>query len=177
VKKLLALVSIAPLLAACAAKDVGSGAANATEDELPDVGEEARDVSLELVHLRADFDPTTLSSWPSVEERGFSMYSGECWAPEHDSGRTYSYSECTKEGQACGVALAVRLRAILQDPPQSLLDALEADKGWSGSFYNWINDYGGKDENGTQWMRRRTTTAPASCRRTSTWTTSRRTAY
>ena len=151
-KKLSILISIAALLAGCSKDTVGEGAANATED-LPDVGEEARDVSLELVHLRTDFDPSTVSDWLSVDERGIGMYAGECWAPEHDEGRTYDYSECTREGQACAVALAVRMRAIMADPPQSVLDALEREDGWDGSFYNWINDYGGKDTNGTQWMR------------------------
>lgn len=151
-KKLSVVVCLAALLAGCSKDTVGSDKADATED-LPDVGEEARDVSLELVHLRADFDPSTVSDWLSVDERGIGMYAGECWAPEHDDGRTYDYSECTREGQGCAVALAVRMRAILADPPQSLLDATEREDGWDGSFYNWINDYGGKDENGTQWMR------------------------
>jgi len=151
-KKLCVVMSIA-LLAGCSTDTVGSGQANATEDELPDVGEEARDVSLELVHLRSDFDPSTVSDWLSIDERGVGMYAGECWAPEHNDGRTYDYSECTREGQACAVALAVRMQAILQHPPQSLLDAKEREGGWDGSFYNWVNDYGGKEVNGTQWMR------------------------
>ena len=53
---------------------------------------------------------------------------------------TYSYYAGTSFGQRCMYASARRFEAIMAVAPESLA-SLRENSGWSGSFFNWNDDY------------------------------------
>ena len=53
---------------------------------------------------------------------------------------TYSYYAGTEAGKRCMYASARRFEAIMKDPPP-VLAQLREESNWSGSFFNWNDDY------------------------------------
>lgn len=98
---------------------------------------QARDVNQEAVTIGgAAID----YSRPSVDS-GFSLGGTEFWqkwAGGHNP--TYSYSEGSEAGRKCMLASAIRFEAIMADPPESMV-TLREETNWSGSFFNWNDDF------------------------------------
>jgi hypothetical protein len=76
---------------------------------------------------------------PSVD--GFSLGGTEFWQrwPGGES-PTFSYSVGTDFGRRCMTAAALRFEAIMADPPEEIV-TLRDQSNWSGSFFNWVDDY------------------------------------
>jgi hypothetical protein len=55
---------------------------------------------------------------------------------------TFSFSAGSDNGRRCMYASARRFEAIMAVVPENLL-TLKADSKWSGSFFNWNDDYSG----------------------------------
>jgi len=55
---------------------------------------------------------------------------------------TFNYSRGSDFGRRCMVAASLRFQLIMVDPPESILE-LKANTNWGGSFFNWVDDFGG----------------------------------
>jgi len=72
---------------------------------------------------------------------GFSLGGTEFWQKwTGGHNPTYNFTEGTAFGQRCMSASAKRFEAIMREPPQSILD-LKEGSNWSGSFFNWNDDW------------------------------------
>jgi hypothetical protein len=61
---------------------------------------------------------------------------------------TFSYSSGTELGRKCMYASARRFEAIMTDPPEAIVE-LKENSNWSGSFFNWNDDYSHEEANGS----------------------------
>lgn len=61
---------------------------------------------------------------------------------------TFSYSEGTELGRKCMYASARRFQAIMENPPESIVE-LKENSNWSGRFFNWNDDYSHEDASGS----------------------------
>ena len=110
------------------------------EPEVDPAFVEARDVELPMVVLDPsipapesyDYPPSDLAA--SLGGTEF----WQRWSGGHSP--TFSFSEGTEAGRKCMQASAIRFEAIMSDPPESLV-RLREDTNWSGSFFNWNDDY------------------------------------
>ncbi len=109
----------------------------------PDIYADARDVTKALITFPAGTVAPTEYDYPSA--MGFNLSGTEFWQ-KWSGGKnpTYSFSEGTDAGRLCLQASAIRFEAIMADPPPELVK-LEAETNWSGSFYNWNDDYSKSD--------------------------------
>lgn len=126
------------------AADAGSDE-DAGEDDLLDDGyQEARDVDLAIVVL-ADETLSPESYAVPPQDSGLRLGGTEFWQ-RFPGGQMplFSYSGGTELGRRCMYASAVRFAAIMSDPPEQML-ALRENSNWSGSFFNWNDDYSGGD--------------------------------
>lgn len=64
------------------------------------------------------------------------------WSGGHNP--TYSFSEGTDFGRRCMQASAIRFETLMADPPAEIV-ALKDNSNWSGSFFNWNDDYAQAD--------------------------------
>jgi len=72
---------------------------------------------------------------------GFRLTGTEFWQKwAGGENPTYSFNVGTDYGRRCMLASAKRFEAIMADPPQGMLD-LRTESNWSGSFFNWNDDY------------------------------------
>ncbi len=149
-------ILLASSLAACAgvddmdgpngerADDLSDAADAGPEEEVDDGFAAARDVN--EAHVTFD-DETLAPEFYSVPDHDSDLSLGgtEFWQkwPGGES-PTFSYSVGTDFGRRCMYASAVRFATIMADPPQEILDVLETTN-WSGSFFNWNDDYSGGD--------------------------------
>jgi hypothetical protein len=60
----------------------------------------------------------------------------------------HSWDKGSEFGKRCMVASSARFEAIMKEPPAELVAFLSEYSGWSGSFYNWVDDYSGKNAEG-----------------------------
>lgn len=111
-----------------------------------DVYADARDVTKALVVFPADAPAPTAYEYP--DGGAFHLSGTEFWQ-KWSGGKnpTYSFSEGTDAGRRCMQASAIRFAAIMKDAPEELVK-LDADTNWSGSFYNWNDDYSNPDSYG-----------------------------
>ena len=107
---------------------------------------DARDVTKALVVFPAGTPAPTSYEAPSGS--AFYLSGTEFWQ-KWDGGKnpTYSFSEGTDAGRRCMQASAVRFGEIMKTAPAELVK-LDADTNWSGSFYNWNDDYSGPNAYG-----------------------------
>lgn len=76
---------------------------------------------------------------------GFSLAGTEFWQKwAGGKNPTYSFGDGTDYGKRCMQASAIRFGAIMSDPPERL-KSLKLDSNWSGSFFNWNDDYSQSD--------------------------------
>jgi hypothetical protein len=104
-----------------------------------DLYKDARDVTKHQVTF-ADEVVADQYSYPRVGT-GFSLGGTEFWQkwPEGQN-PTYSFRDGTPYGKRCMLASAIRFEAIMKEPPTTLI-ALKENSDWSGSFFNWNDDY------------------------------------
>ncbi|MCC7534663.1 MAG: hypothetical protein IT379_00540 [Deltaproteobacteria bacterium] len=99
----------------------------------------ARDVTLPVVELAADAPIPTSYDYPSGGS--FSLGGTEFWQKwSGGHNPTYSFAEGTDFGRRCMQASAIRFEAIMASPPAELV-RLNEQTNWSGSFFNWNDDY------------------------------------
>jgi hypothetical protein len=89
------------------------------------------------------------SSTSFRSDKGPSLY-GVDWFQKWPGGvnADHSWSNGTDFGKRCMVASTARFEAIMKEPPAELIQFLSEYSGWSGSFYNWVDDYSGKNAEG-----------------------------
>ncbi len=101
--------------------------------------EQARDVTLGHITFPEDTEAPTSYDYPRAE--GFYLSGTEFWQKwSGGHSPTYSFSEGTDFGRRCMQAAAIRFETIMAEPPQQLVD-LREQTNWSGSFFNWNDDY------------------------------------
>ena len=72
---------------------------------------------------------------------GFNLSGTEFWQKwPGGENPTYSFSVGTDYGRRCMLASAKRFEAIMSEPSDALKD-LKLNSNWSGSFFNWNDDY------------------------------------
>ncbi|MBA3820977.1 MAG: hypothetical protein H0X17_18975 [Deltaproteobacteria bacterium] len=100
---------------------------------------EARDVTKPIITFPAGTPAPTSYDYP--DGNGFSLGGTEFWQKwSGGHNPTYSFSEGTDAGRLCMQASAIRFEEIMKDAPADLVK-LEADSNWSGSFFNWNDDF------------------------------------
>jgi hypothetical protein len=98
----------------------------------------ARDASIALVSFPDDLTAERYD-YPAAE--GFRLSGTEFWQKwSGGHNPTYSFSAGTDLGRRCMQASAYRFEAIMADPPEALV-RLRDESNWSGSFFNWNDDY------------------------------------
>jgi hypothetical protein len=116
-----------------------------TEEEEAPIDEEvdpyamARDVNAHRVTFDVDVTP---DSYAGVSPgTGFNLMGTEFWQKwAGGENPTYNFSAGSEVGRRCMQASAVRFEAIMSDPPEGLKD-LKSQSNWTGSFFNWNDDY------------------------------------
>lgn len=119
-------------------------AATADRCAMPvDVFADARDVTKAVVVFPAETVAPTSYQYPSAE--GFNLGGTEFWQKwSGGHNPTYSFSEGSDAGRLCMQASAIRFETIMKDPPAELAK-LRDETNWSGSFFNWNDDYSKSD--------------------------------
>lgn len=108
-----------------------------------DIYADARDVTKALISFPAGTVAPTSYDYPdggSFNLNGTEFW--QKWSGGHNP--TYSFGEGTDAGRLCLQASAIRFETIMKEPPAELVK-LDADTNWSGSFYNWNDDYSQSD--------------------------------
>jgi hypothetical protein len=79
-------------------------------------------------------------------DKGISLY-GVDWFQKWPGGVSadHGWDNGSTFGKRCMWASLARFEAIMKDPPAELLALNESYDGWSGGFYNWVDDFSGKD--------------------------------
>jgi hypothetical protein len=95
------------------------------------------------IHAHQVFFPEWLEAdtydYPSVS--GYSLGGTEFWQKwPGGENPTYSFNDGTAFGRRCMNASAIRFEAILGESIEAL-DFLKESSNWSGSFFNWNDDY------------------------------------
>lgn len=107
---------------------------------------DARDVT--KAHVVFPEGTPAPTSYDAPDGGAFYLSGTEFWQKwEGGKNPTYSFSEGTDAGRRCMQASAIRFAAIMKDAPPELVK-LDADTNWSGSFYNWNDDYSGPNAYG-----------------------------
>jgi len=123
----------------------GGGKADGDEPDagMVDIYADARDVTKAVVVFPAGTVAPTAYDYPNAPD--FHMSGTEFWQ-KWTGGKnpTYSFTEGTDAGRLCMQASAIRFATIMADPPAELVK-LDADTNWSGSFFNWNDDYSQSD--------------------------------
>ncbi len=105
-----------------------------------DIFAEARDVNKLIVRFPAGTPAPANYAYPNGGGE-FSLNGTEFWQKwEGGQNPTYSYSAGSEAGKLCMQASAIRFEAIMKNAPAEL-KKLNADSNWSGSFFNWNDDY------------------------------------
>jgi hypothetical protein len=119
-----------------------AAAASDCADEPADPWAAARDVTLDRIDLGELAAPDSYDR-PSVDL--FYLSGTEFWQKwSGGHSPTYSFSEGTDFGRRCMQASAIRFEAIMAEPPESIV-RLRDETNWSGSFFNWNDDYAEAD--------------------------------
>jgi len=123
--------------------DADAGPSEEDAEEEVDPWAPARDINLHHVV----FDESLKA--PSYEYpytgTGFSLGGTEFWQKwSGGENPTYSFLDGTEYGRRCMLASAKRFEAIMSNPTEALKN-LKLDSNWSGSFFNWNDDYSQSD--------------------------------
>ena len=99
----------------------------------------ARDVTVAHVTFADGVEAPDGYDYPAAD--GFRLSGTEFWQKwSGGHNPTYSFSAGTAFGRRCMQASAYRFEAIMADPPEALV-RLRDESNWSGSFFNWNDDY------------------------------------
>lgn len=152
----LAALFLAGLLATgctsqAAEDDVAQGTADLTDDEqsLVAIRAAVKNVDEEHVVFGANVKAPKSSAGTGARGEKASLY-GVDWFQKWGGGKSadHDWSIGSEHGQRCMWASVARFEAIMKDPPPELEAFLADYTKWSGSFYNWNDDYAGKSEDG-----------------------------
>jgi len=114
-------------------------------DAGPDIFAEARDVTKATIKFPDGTVAPTSYNYPAGNAAEMRLSGTEFWQKWSGGlNPTYSFSEGTDAGRLCMQASAVRFEAIMADAPAELVQ-LKANSNWSGSFFNWNDDYSKSD--------------------------------
>lgn len=104
-----------------------------------DIYAEARDVTKPVIKFPEGTVAPTSYDYPQAQ--GFNLGGTEFWQKwSGGHNPTYSFSEGTDAGRLCMQASAIRFESIMADAPAELVQLNDATN-WSGSFFNWNDDY------------------------------------
>ena len=113
------------------------------EEEPADPYAMALDVHAHHVTFETEFTEDSYTR-PSVGG-GFTLSGTEFWQKwAGGENPTYQFTEGSDHGRRCMVASAKRFGAILGEHPESMVN-LRNNSSWSGSFFNWNDDYSQSD--------------------------------
>jgi hypothetical protein len=105
----------------------------------PDPYTDARDVTKPVIHFAPGTFAPTEYAYP--DGGAFNLGGTEFWQKwQGGQNPTYSFEEGTDLGRLCMQASAIRFETIMKNPPADLMK-LDADTNWSGSFFNWNDDF------------------------------------
>lgn len=153
-----------PLLILCAAlatlgcsagsqdDDTGSEESNLTGSEasFAKIRDAVKDVEQEHVSFSESVKAPIESAGTGAQADKVSLF-GVDWFQKWAGGKTadHDWSIGSEYGKRCMWASVARFEAIMKDnPPPELAAFLAEYTKWSGGFYNWNDDYGGKSEDG-----------------------------
>jgi hypothetical protein len=108
-----------------------------------------KDVEQEHVVFTDDVTAPNESAGGGARTEHVSLY-GVDWFQKWAGGRSadHDWSIGSTYGKRCMWASVARFEAIMKDPPPELTAFLADYSKWSGSFYNWNDDYGGTSADG-----------------------------
>ena len=110
--------------------------------------EEAYDVDAAIITIDPEVAAPEGYRSPSVDGP-FGLGGTEFWQKWPDGENpTYSYGDGTPAGQKCMTASAIRFTAIMEEPPEELVQ-LEEESNWSGRFFNWNDDFSHEEARGS----------------------------
>jgi hypothetical protein len=105
----------------------------------PDPYTDARDVTKAVIMFAPGTPAPMEYTYP--EGGAFNLGGTEFWQKWSGGlNPTYSFEEGTDLGRLCMQASAIRFQEIMKNPPADLVK-LDADTNWSGSFFNWNDDF------------------------------------
>jgi hypothetical protein len=139
-------------LAGCAAQTEQVDDAEQSEDALTEqerddrriakIREKVANVDEEHVTLDRRYNAPARSASSGARMEGVSLY-GVDWFQKWPGGVSadHGWENGTEIGKRCMWAAVLRFEAIMKDPPPELKAFLAEYTRWSGSFYNWVDDY------------------------------------
>ena len=105
------------------------------------------DLELELVNLGDEL--RSPDSYPRPRVTSFGMGGSEYWQKwPGGQGPLFGYGGGSEQGRRCMAAAALRFQLLMADPPESMQE-LKANSNWSGSFFNWVDDYSNEESWGS----------------------------
>lgn len=136
--------------------DVEQGEDNLTqaqrdERNMTRIREAVKDVDQEKVTFGVRTKAPSQSAGSGHRSEHASLY-GVDWFQKWSGGVSadHDWSKGTELGKRCMWASTLRFEAIMKEAPQELIAFLGEYDAWSGSFYNWVDDYSGKGEDGSE---------------------------
>lgn len=121
------------------AMDEDAGPAESDSVEEADPWAPALDVTLHKVVFDESLKAPNYQ-YPSTGT-GFNLGGTEFWQKwPGGENPTYSFLDGTEYGRRCMLASAKRFQAIMSEPSEALKN-LKLSSNWSGSFFNWNDDY------------------------------------
>lgn len=136
--------------------DVEQGEDNLTQGERDErnmkrIAEAVKDVEQEHVTFGVRTKAPSTSAGSGHRAEHASLY-GVDWFQKWSGGVSadHDWSKGTEYGKRCMWAATLRFEAIMKEAPAELVAFLGEYSAWSGSFYNWVDDYSGKGEDGSE---------------------------
>jgi len=133
------------------AEEAAQGGQRLTEDEerLEAIREVVKDVDEEHVAFADDMLAPSSSAGSGARTELAALY-GVDWFQKWAGGRSadHGWENGSTYGKRCMWASIARFEAIMKDAPPELTELLAEYDAWSGSFYNWNDDYSGKSDDG-----------------------------
>ena len=158
----LSLIGVATLVAlvGCAANPAGEdddaeqSDSNLTQEQrdqrnLTKIRDAVKDVEQEKVTFSSRVKAPSASPGSGARHEHASLY-GVDWFQKWPGGVSadHGWENGTEIGKRCMWAAVERFDAIMKEAPPELVEFVAGYDRWSGSFYNWVDDYSGQDESG-----------------------------
>lgn len=106
------------------------------------IGNKVADVNQEKVSFYIGSKSPSMSAGSGSRNETTSLY-GVDWFQKWSGGvnADHGWENGTEFGKRCMWAAVFRFEAIMKDVPPELKSFLAEHTRWSGSFYNWVDDY------------------------------------
>jgi len=159
-----------PLLAVAAVVFTGCAASSETEGDdgaesadsnltqeqkdqrnIEKIKDAVKDVEQEKVTFSSRIKAPSQSAGSGHRAEHASLY-GVDWFQKWSGGVSadHDWTKGTEFGKRCMWAANLRFEAIMKEAPAELVAFLGEYSAWSGSFYNWVDDFSGKGEDGSE---------------------------